>query len=227
MAQEYPRWFLNPSDLPCQDIVAGYAKPSFHLDSSVNQAVLSGAEIYIKYSNSHLTGGEAYWSTEAGVAWMGSEITLQYDSAAVAVTAVTLQPIDTVYSQDLVIVLLSKGHCELDKRSRKRVAIKDLDTPSWINSIPQDGRYLYAMGQAPKYYYEISSWIEAEERTLKSLAKSIGVEVQAMQKVSQAGQEIRHETYSVSLCDVQTVARWWDLNDGVFYVLLRMPKNVK
>ncbi|MCH8011841.1 MAG: hypothetical protein IIA61_07830 [Candidatus Marinimicrobia bacterium] len=174
-AQEYPRWFLNPSDLPCQNVVAGYAKPSLHLDSSIDWAVLSGAETYVKYSNSHLMGGEAYWSTEAGVAWMGSEITLQYDSAAVRVTAKTLQPIDTVYSHDLMIVLLSKGHCELDKRSRKRVAIKDLDTPSWINSIPQDCRYLYAMGQAPKYYYEISSWIEAEERALKSLARSIGV----------------------------------------------------
>ena len=77
---------------------------------------------------------------------------------------------------------------------------------------------------APQYYYESSSWKEAERMARRNLARSVYTTVRMLQKSGIQAQGIEHEELRVNLHDISVAARWTDVNARIVYVLMRTPK---
>lgn len=223
-AQNYPRWFINQLEVDCAKTAVGLALPSFFPDSSVARALRNGYENYVRQSATQITGGQTFWSTEAGTYWMGSTFEEQFDATAVSRHAASLTPLDTLMSGNLVAVLLAQSNCRLEDSLRQVRALKSLFAPTWIEELPQDRNFYYTMGVAPGYFYEMSSWNEAEQIARLNLARSVYVDIKALQKMGAQVQEVRNEEVAVVLQNIQVVSRWRDVEKKVFYVLMRMKK---
>ncbi len=222
--QGYPNWFLSPSHVECEKIAIGFANSSFFPDSAASYAIRNGYESFARQKRTEISGGQAFWSTEFGMLWMGSNFTERFDSTAIDHAASILVPRDTLVTKDFVAVLLALPDCALEDDYRKHQSRKGLPLPSWIETSPQDSLYYYAVGLAPEYYYETSSWREAEVLARRNLARVVHTKMQALQKVGVQGQEILNEELSVVLRNSEIVSRWRDQEEKFFYVLIRMPK---
>ncbi len=222
-AQTYPRWFLEPVNLKCGSTASGYVRNFFHQSSSDSAAYVKACENLAWQHQTEISGGEAYWETEAGVFWMGSDVAEQTDSTYLHDIMSSAKKVDEFSSREMVIVLVSAGDCSVQDSmvSVMRCARKQ---PRWVESVPQGGGYTYAEGVAPEYFYESSSWELAEKKARFNLARNIKVSLKTIQKVEgRSGQEIRNEDVSVTLKDVEVVYRWRDVGRRLFFVLIRMP----
>lgn len=224
-AQGYPNWFLGQSHVECEKIAVGFANSSFYPDSAASYAIRNGYESFARQERTEISGGQAFWNTEFGMLWMGSSFTERFDSTAIDHAASILVPRDTLVTADFVAVLLALPDCALADQHRKYQSPKGLPLPSWIETPPQDGNYYYAVGLAAEYYYETSSWREAEARARRNLARVVHTKMQALQKVGAQGQEILNEELSVVLRNMEVVSRWRDQEEKFFYALIRMPKH--
>ncbi len=225
LAQAYPVWFLHQPELTCGQFVVGYANPSYYPDSAVAQATGNAYVTFARQLKTNVTGGQAFWSTEVGTYWMGSSFRDEFDTSAIASARNVLKPIGKFVGKGIVGVLMGDSGCSLDRSIQSLIPVS-ATAPAWTESIPQGKQYFYAVGVAPAYYYETSSWTEAERIAFRNLARVVHVDAKSLQKVStkEGGQEIRNEEVAVTLRNVQTVARWRDLKKEIFYVLVRMPK---
>lgn len=223
-AQEYPGWFLYQGEIPCNSLVVGFSNISYYPDSSASHAIANGWELFARQQWTRVYGGQAFWSTEIGTFWMGADFQEQFDSTAIETARSLLVPLDTLFLQNMTAVLLASPDCTPGSIHPTLLPIRDLKPPGWIEDLPTDHRYLYAVGISPEYYYEKSSWMQAEKMARRNLARSLLIQIKAMQKMARQGQEVRQEQVSVTIHQVQTVARWRDLKKRLFYVLLRMPK---
>lgn len=223
--QSYPGWFLNPSEIECEKIAVGFANPSFYPDSAASYAIRNGYENFVRQNRTEIKGGQAFWNTEAGMYWMGSSFTERFDSTRIDRAASSLLPVDTLATEHFVAVLLADPGCRLENQSGNHQSPVDLPEPSWIEGPPRDRSYDYAVGLAPEYYYESSSWREAEMLARRNLARTVYTKMQVLQKIGAQGQEILNEEVSVVLRNLEVVSRWRDSEDKIFYVLIRMPKQ--
>jgi hypothetical protein len=225
VAQSYPGWFLRQEGMKCPMTAVGYAVPSFYRDSSIAQATRNAAENVGRQTATHVQGGQVFWATEGGTYLMGADFREQYDTGASKSALSSLVPVDTFVTSSIALVLLSDSGCQVDRRILGRLA-DEVEGPAWTETLPLDAKYTYAVGVAPEYYYEVSSWLEAERSARRNLARSVVTEIKSLQKLSaREGQELRSEELSVSLHHIEAVARWRDMEKKIFYVLLRAPKQ--
>ena len=224
VAQVYPKWFLFQGEVSYGKTVVGYANPSFYADSSVSQAILNGCETYAKQMSLKMSGGQTFWSTELGTIWMSANFKEQFDSSAIALAKAQLQPVDTLFSGRLTVVLLGNSDGSGDQSITRKVSIQNLPTPQWTESPPTDNVYHYAVGIAPEYYYEKSSWLQAEYMARRNLARSVMVEIKAQQLMARQFQAIQQEQFAAVLNNIQTIARWRDVKKRMFFVLIRMVR---
>lgn len=221
-SQSYPYWFLHQGAVKCSPLAVGYANPSFYRDSAIVHARRNGLESFARLQRTRISGGQAYWSTEAGTYWMGSNFSEEFDTALAMSSSLVV--LDSHVAQGFVTSLLGDSTCEMDPSFRGREPVAGKPAPGWTESPPRDEVYHYAVGVAPEYYYETSSWIEAERLARRNLARNVSLEIKSLQKVAVGGQDIRHEELDVTLRDMEVVARWRDVARKIMYVLLRTTK---
>lgn len=225
-AQVYKAWFLNPLDYGCGNTVIGYANRSYYGDTSaIKNAFLNACENYLRQQQVYFHGGQAFWTTEAGTYWMGNDFIEEVDTSFIYYTVSKLKIIDTLIAPDFVAVLAGDKSCT-EETVHEFEDINALKAPSWINNIPDDKTYYYAVGLAPGYYHEKSSWEEAEKAARRNMASNAGSKIKALEKKTEGEyQEIKNEDVAVILRNCEITARWKDLRNSVFYVLMRMPKT--
>ncbi len=223
-AQSYPRWFLETGRVPCQTAV-GYEKVSIFPDSAVNRAFEQACLNWVRQKQVTIQGGQAFWSTEIGTVWMGSDFYESFDSSRVSIAQNSMQKLDSLISKNMVAVLVGPKECPLADSLKQSVNLAEIPGPEWIKSLPENSHYVYAIGAATEYFYEASSWLEAEYNARLNLAREVFTRIQSLQKVTTAGEEVRHEETKVVLRNLRIVARWLDLKNKIFYVLIRMPIN--
>ena len=223
-AQVYPSWFVDQEKSLCGPTVVGYAHASFYPDSSAAQAIRDGTERWARNRQTIVAGGQAFWSTEIGTAWMGSNIQEHFDTTSVTQVLTFLAPLDTLQLEGLVAVLLGEPGCILAPSMRRGQVIQKAPPPAWVENLPRKAGILYAVGVAPEYYYEPSSWDEAEQGARLNLAHAMGVKVKEVQRIGPDSQEVVNEDLSVVLRGLQVLARWRDARQRVFYVLMSMPQ---
>jgi hypothetical protein len=225
LAQKYPSWFLNQGEIPCE-LVAGYSTLSYYRDSSVSYAMQNAYFNYARWKGSFIYGGQAFWSTEAGTAWMGSNFREEFDTSLIERTAGILKPVDTLWMSDYVVVLMSPGDCSLPSQYRVKRSTVNQQPPAWLSTLPSDKNFHYERGFSEHYYYEINSWMAAETAARLNLAKSLNVSLRMLerQRAQLDSEKIGEENIKVQLFNVQVFGRWYDVKNRVHAVLVRMPK---
>jgi len=222
-AQVYPKWFLDQGMLDCLESTVGYANASFYDSSAIAEAKQTGEETWAKNKWTRVDGNETYWVTELGTSWIRSSFWEEYDPTIVANAATFLRPVDTARAAGTTILLMSSPECTVNQELRRPIAVGRDSVPSWVESPPSSPFYHYAVGIAPQYHYESSSWLEAESVARRNIARIVCVTLQALQKKAYESEEVRQEKISVEIKGVQTVARWRDPVTSIFFVLVRMP----
>ncbi|MBI5471617.1 MAG: hypothetical protein HY961_04660 [Ignavibacteriae bacterium] len=220
-SQDYPLWFIRQGDLPCAKTVVGYVHASSYRDSAAAYALRQAETTYQRQALMKISGSQSFWATEAGTFWMGSDVKEEYDTAAHA----ALVPIDTVTVHGLVLVLASPTGCDA-AQARGVISLKGRTAPGWTETLPRDAMNHYAVGVAPEYFYEKSSWDEAERLARRNLARTVCSTMKSLQKASLTeAQDIRYEELSVLLQDYHVRERWFDAGKKLFYVLVSMQRD--
>ncbi|MDP2209584.1 MAG: hypothetical protein Q8K98_12560 [Bacteroidota bacterium] len=223
--QEYPKWFIEQGKIDANNTAVGYARLSFYTDSSTALAFKNACENYARNKNSRITGGQAFWATEIGTFWMGHNFKETYDTLQYFKALNSFKGIDTLITDKLIIILIGDSNNVSDQLQPERISFSDIKSPVWINSPPTDSLFIPAVGIAPEYFYETSSWLEAERLARLNLARQICTKLKSIQKADNyEGQEVRHEETYVDLQNIIITARWRDLQKKLFYVLIKMSK---
>jgi len=113
----------------------------------------------------------------------------------------------------------------VSESSVQSIDVKRVNAPPWVERIPESSSYWYAVGIAPKYYYETSSWSQAGQEARKYLAFSKGLSIRDVTKVSGSGDSKQVLEVDVELKNIEVIARWRNLKNDLFYCLLRCPKQ--
>lgn len=225
-AQVYKKWFLNQSDIRCKAISVGYAIHSYFQDTTAIKLAFRNACInFVRNKQDRISGGEAFWATGIGTFDMGNNFTETYDTTMVPYYEKQFFIIDTLAEKNFVAVLTSFKGCKLRPGELKGRFINISNQPDWVEAPPRDKNYYYSVGMSPGYFYEKSSWLEAEKSARLALASSISTYVESLQLMDfYSSQDIENRALSVTLNNVQIVSRWRDINNNIFYVLMKMPK---
>lgn len=221
--QSYPRWFLETGRV-APGCYVGYARIGYLKDSAVTYALRNACENAARHQTAHVSGNREHWATEIGNIVMTDAIREGFDTLRVAENSARLAVVDSLFRGEIVIVLAAPAGIEVEEAARVPVAIRPELTPAWVNAPPGDDEYVYATGLAPGYFYETSSWQEAERVARKNLALLAYTKVQSLQRIAEQGLEISREEVAVTLTDIQLVSRWRDIKNNVMHVLARMRK---
>ena len=226
-AQVYPRWFLYQDQVHCPlNVVYVMRAPSLYKDSAVALAFRTGCDLLAKYTNVSVKGGQAFWTTEAGVSSMGASYSEEYDSTLTDRYQSTLKVIDSYIDKQKTIVLSGdSSSCGMNDTLKERLSVERIKQPKWVEELPDDRSFYYGVGSSEEYYYESSSWQRAEHNALMSLARTSHSTVMSLQKKNAVeSQDIFNEDVDVQLKNVQIIARWRDVKKKVFYVLAKTKR---
>lgn len=221
-AQQYPRWFIHPRDVPCSQTAVGYVRcESPHIDSAIQSAMNDGLVNYARSRFTRVSGGRLYLKQESGTFWADSDEREAFDTAALAEAAGILHPIDTLLDHNIVFVLLGDPACTIDKALLDRESFDADKKPLWTRDLPHDSAFLYAVGLAPGYFYEVSSWQVAEQSARRNLACSILSKVKSVQyRNDQTQTGVQNVEGDAILHNARILERWRDLKEKIFYVLI-------
>ncbi len=225
-AQGYKLWFLEQGSLNCTGTAVGYAKRSYYKDSTAFAIATDNAyKNFVIQNRVTISGEQVFWTTEMGNAWMGNDIKEVYDTNECSIISRDVIPLDTMFIEDFVAILIGDRECELSSLNKFVVSIDSSMQPAWIDVKPQESGYYYAVGITPEYYYESNSWLEAEKRVRLNLARVLYTKIESLQKKEIGGQEVKKEKLSVELKEITFVARWKDEKNKIYYLLAKILRQ--
>ncbi len=226
-AQVYPKWFLFPDRIPCPSAAIKISRaPSLYRDTAIAVTFRAACDLAARYAHMTINGGQAFWTTEAGVHSMGSQYTEQYDIAHGEYLKTVLAVVESFVDKQKTIVMAGdSAGCAVPEELRAVVPVSSVPQPKWVEELPVHQSYHYGVGTSEEYYYESSSWERAENNAVMSVARSRHTTVMSLQKSTAVEtQDVFNEEMNVELKNVRIVGRWRDVKKKVFYVLARMAK---
>lgn len=227
-AQIYKGWFINQSEVNCKMVSVGYAEHSYFRDTAaVKRAFISACRNFVMDKSTKIKGSEAFWVTGIGTYDMGNNFKGIYDTSRVKYYEKKFVVLDTLNEGGFVSVLAGNRGCKPNMHIFKRENMDSLKAPSWIENPPKSDEYDYSVGASPAYYYEKSSWLEAENSARLKLAFSISMNIESLQMMNfdnGISQSIENESITVNLHNLKVISRWKDKKNDIFYVLIRMSK---
>jgi len=227
-AQQYPYWFIYQDHVKCtSQIATSINDPTYYPASAINSAFQSGCQDLARYSRIKISGEQTFWITEIGAYLMDARYYQEYDSSSIEYYLSKFKVVDSYTDKQKVLVLIADSSIDLiNDEFRTILNIQTLNKPDWIESLPSDNQFYYSVGESEEYSYESSSWKKAEQNALLSLAKSINAIIRSLQKRNSSEyQDILNEKIHVIIKNARIVARWRDVKDKVFYVLIKSDKH--
>ncbi len=225
VAQTYPAWFLNPEKIPCTDALTMIIRSSVYPQSAMQTAFVEGCFTLARYKNSQISGGQAFWSTESGIFEMGSNYAIDFDSSLAERYFERLKITDSFTDNTKIVLLIADSACKFGDELFEKKNIKNIPEPKWIEQMPNEKGYIYAVGLSQEYVYEVSSWNSAERNGFLDLARQQKISLKSVQKHDVNEQhDLRNEDVNAQLTDVKVISRYRDLKRKIFYVLMRMKK---
>jgi len=223
--QSYPGWFLNQIDINCGSTAVGFAERSFNKDTSAIKLAFSNACYkFAQHENMDIQVYQTHFTTGIGTAQMDNNCYIHFDSSIVEQFKRSLKILDILFNPNFLAVIIGKSECE--GIIKNKITCDKETEPLWVKGeYNNDNEYFYAIGSAPEYYYEKSSWMEAENVAIKNLSSSCYTQIRSVQRKDIVIDEIKEQSYNVHLNRVQVVARWRDIKNKVFSVLVRVPKG--
>ena len=225
-SQQYPKWFLFPGEVRCSPHITFITSPpTYYRDSAIAQGFKLGCDLLARYTGMRISGGQTFWSTEAGISSMGAKYEQHYDTLLAGEYLSTLKVIRSYIDKEKTLVLVGDSSCPVSDNLTSLVTLGSIKQPQWVEELPVQKEYEFGVGFSEQFYYEISSWQWAEKNSYMALARSTKVKMQSLQKLdAREGQDIRNEEIDVYLHNVEIIARWKDVKKKIYYVLARMKK---
>lgn len=221
--QVYPYWYLNQGEIDSEDNSVGVARLGFYVDSSFAIAKKEAIMNYIRYKETKISGGQAFWNTEAGKYFISNRFREEFDTLKALSLINDFKTVDSIICKDFVAVLVSKNE-NIKISLTDRISVDSFEKPLWVNKLPEDENYYYDIGCSQFYFYELSSWLTAEKQGRFGIAKQLGVNIKSLQKLDDfEGQEIQDEDYCVVVKNMELIGRYKDNYNKIFYVLFRAP----
>jgi hypothetical protein len=220
-SQSYPVWFVYPEKIDAP-FSFGYSSAEYYTDSLNIIALKNAAQNYALFKSSKIVGGQGFWTTEFGDYWMGEDIEEIFDQQCF--NSFLSADIITKFNTDsFTIILASTNKIEINDELNAIIDLKTIAQPSWTDEIPKSKSCLYGVGVAPKYYYETSSWLEAERAARLSIARQIAVSISSLQKkLDNDLKDTKKEELNIRISNVKIVERWIDTEKELYYVLVKM-----
>lgn len=219
----YPRWFLQGVGDQRSCCAVGYGRAFVDPDTSVAYAMRDGVENVAKGIEVHIRSEQGFMAVPGGLRFMGETFSEEVDSAKMDAIRERCSVVDTAFVRGMVLVLVCYGEEEEFEVDRARVRMPE-KAPKWVWKLPRKGGYVFAVGTSHLYYYEESSWREAERAARLNLARDVLSQIRDLSK--QAGGTLEHVIVTkteATLRGTQIVGRWLDKKAKACYVLYRMP----
>ena len=210
----YPHWFWRPSlDLPFPTAV-GYALTGRYPEKALKRAVDDGIENVAKSIRVRIHGKQV--SMEGRLIPRFQE---EIDASVKEHVQEKHECLATYQVEKLVMVLVGLG---TTPSLPNHITAANSAPPDWIEKPPSQPGYIYAHGQGFMGYYPDKAWIRAEHRARVNLALAVESNVSILKKLHRGFLRIITRTHTdVTLTEIETVERWYDVQKRVCHVLLR------
>ena len=208
----YPQWFWTPPiDFSC---AVGYARIYFYRQSSIGQATENAINQLARQHQVDIVGGRITIDqvqvadfSEVTPPALRKRVSNQYHVWA------------TYETPQLLLVLIGDQKCKL--ATRKPLASQK--KPGWLINRPTNDGFIYGVGNCnPRYHPEIG-WQAAEKHARINLAVNLKAEIRHLGKyATDYNEQITSTEIAVRLKNIAVVARWYDVEDGSYHVLVRV-----
>ncbi len=218
--QSYKRWFMDQQLVGCPGCAVGMVEPAYYNDSlAIYLAFVDGCVNYLKQKSSIITIDKKDWGTEAGNVSIEDSFAESIDTMQLADVIKQLVIIDTMYSKNFIAVLVGSKSCSVDESLKQELSISDLTQGGSLFSSDT----LQFTGNAPEYYFEKSSWIEAERRARREAAYSLHSKVSSIGRlIDFVFDERRNQITDVELRNTSVIRRWINKATNIYCVTIKM-----
>lgn len=230
-AHAQPNWFWNPGACPEHSVgISTYS--SVYPDSSAMRATIDAAFNRAITERVRVRGTAGYHRSPLGTYILFNEMQVSVDTSRSVEIASGMEPQAQFVVENAHLVLAGSGPCRVEdaaparRGSARRANRSASREPDWVTSVPTDPAFLYALGYSDDQFYERSSWKSAEWNALYNLASfqqaGIYSEVSSADSYTE---EFQFLDMDQTLRGVEVTGRYKDARRGLYYVLVRVPKQ--
>ena len=201
-----PAWFWDTPQVSGGALAVGYSVPHRESLSANDDAFKDAAWRLFCDRTSLVTGERGSATAPDGMMDLGSTLNQQVDSAGFEAFQKHVVRLDSALAGGMRVMLVGTGEFPMDTAC--------IPSPAEEEAIQME--LTVAEGSAPIYYYQSSSWQEAEQRARLELALGANAEIKGV-GVNRDNEQFKAAVFktNVRLEAVQTVRRRWDMKNGV------------
>ena len=214
----YPKWFLNGTETDGTSVI-GYAPKAYYKDNAATEAIENGIWNFLLFNENRIYGSISNVLAAEQDFLARDNLHEIIDSSRFEAVLNNLNVLDTTFVNDICLVILGKNK-EVKEKETKRIT----QIPEWVINVPEEKSFAYAVGVAPVYHHEKSSWLEAEADSRKKLALRQKLQVESiMTKEGRKFEEVNKLNLDARINKAKIVGRF--RNKYMVFVLIKMPLN--
>ena len=215
----YPRWFWQMPHSNNTLFAVGYAQTYFYRESSVEEATDNGINVLAKYVSVRIQGERGFKDTKLGPEFAGEFFKEELEGGVLDSVKKNYKVIATETVGDITLVLLCTGEAQTLSSAKGF----DQKAPEWVSKPPKKPGFVYAVGQSSPQFHEEETWQLAEYNARVGLALSFVAQLRSLGKRLDQGLSTASAVKTdVVLRRIQVVERWYDPENRIPYVLVRM-----
>ncbi len=216
----YPQWFWQMPQSGNTLFAVGYAQTYFYRESSVEEATANGIKSLAKSISVRIKGERGSVETVFGPEFKGENFEEELEEGVLDSVKKNYKVIATEIIGNITLVLLGIGEVPALSSAKGFNQM----SPRWVSELPQTYGFLYAVGQSQPQFHEEETWQLAEYNARISLALSLFSQLRSLgKKLDKNLKTASAVKTDVILKQLQTIERWFDPENRIHYVLIRMP----
>ena len=216
----YPDWFWQPPLNLSFSTAVGYGLTGRYPEEALKRAIDDGIESVAKSIRVRIHGKQI--STDRQLIPGFQEET---DASVKEHVKEKYQVLATNQDKALTMVLLGLG---TTPNVPDHITTASPSPPSWLEKLPDQPGYIYALGQSYLGAYPGKAWVRAEGRARINLALTCKSNISTLKRLVKKVIEVNtRQVVDVTLTGTETVERWYDAREQVCHVLVRvqLPQN--
>lgn len=215
----YPRWFWQMPHSNNTLFAVGYAQTYFYRESSVEEATVNGINNLAKSVSARIKGERGFKDTKLGPEFAGEFFKEELEGGVLDFVKKNHKVIATETVGDITLVLLCTGEAPTLSSAKGF----DQKAPEWVSKLPKKPGFVYAVGQSSPQFHEEETWQLAEYNARVGLALSFVSQLRSLgKKLDKNLNTASAVKTDVVLRRIQVVERWFDPENRIPYVLVRM-----
>jgi len=215
----YPKWFWQTPHGNNALFAVGYAQTYFYRESSVEEATLNGISSLAKSVSVRVKGERGFKDTKLGPEFAGEDFKEELEEGVLDSVKKNYKVIATETVGNITLVLLCIG--EVPMLSSEKGFNRN--RPGWVSELPQRHGFAYAVGQSAPQFHEEETWQLAEYNARVGLALSFISQLRSLgKKLDKSLSTASAVKTDVVLRRIQVVERWFDPENRIPFVLVRM-----